>query len=170
QLGAAAAVSTAVFASVATIQTRRLALSEATGAIVFYFSALTTVFGFLLMTLGYLWPAGAPLADFLADQKWTTPGPRDLAMLVSIGLLGGIGQILMTDCVRYAEASVIAPFDYTSIIWAAGLGYIVFGEEPTRAIIVGSAIVIVSGLFVLWRERQLGLIRKRPAKSADGER
>lgn len=170
QLGAAAAVSTAVFASVATIQTRRLALSEATGAIVFYFSALTTVFGFLLMTLGYLWPAGAPLADFLADQKWATPGPRDLAMLVSIGLLGGIGQILMTDCVRYAEASVIAPFDYTSIIWAAGLGYIVFGEEPTRAIIVGSAIVIVSGLFVLWRERQLGLIRKRPAKSADGER
>ncbi len=80
--------------------------------------------------------------------------------MLAIGLLGGVGQIWLTDCVRYAEASVIAPFDYTSIIWAVLLGYIFFAEKPTTAILIGSAIVIASGLFVLWRERQLKLIRK----------
>ena len=162
RLGALAAISCAAFAAVATIQTRRLALSEYTGAIVFYFSVLTTIFGFLLMTAGYVWPAGAPLADFVQSQKWATPDWYDLFRLIAIGLLGGVGQIWLTDCVRYAEASVIAPFDYTSIIWAVMLGYLFFNEKPTIAILIGSAVVIASGLFVLWRERQLKLIRKRP--------
>lgn len=162
RIGALAAVSTATFAAVATIQTRRLALSEYTGAIVFYFSALTTLFGFLLMTAGFVWPANAPFADFVQSQKWVTPDFYDLFRLIGIGLLGGVGQIWLTDCVRYAEASVIAPFDYTSIIWAVLLGYLFFNEKPTTAILIGSAIVIASGLFVLWRERQLKLIRKSP--------
>ncbi|MFT4097985.1 MAG: DMT family transporter [Rhodoblastus sp.] len=162
RIGALAAVSTATFAAVATIQTRRLALSEYTGAIVFYFSALTTLFGFLLMTAGYIWPASAPFAGFIESQKWVTPDLYDLFRLIGIGLLGGVGQIWLTDCVRYAEASVIAPFDYTSIIWAVLLGYLFFNEKPTTAILIGSAIVIASGLFVLWRERQLKLIRKSP--------
>ena len=104
---------------------------------------------------------GAPFAAFLEGQKWVTPGPHDLFMLVAIGLLGGVGQIWLTDCVRYAEASVIAPFDYTSIIWAVMLGYLFFNDKPTVAILIGSAIVIASGLFVLWRERQLRVIRTR---------
>ena len=162
RIGALAAVSTATFAAIATIQTRRLALSEYTGAIVFYFSVLTTIFGFLLMTAGFVWPAHAPFAAFVESQKWVTPDWYDLFRLIAIGLLGGVGQIWLTDCVRYAEASVIAPFDYTSIIWAVMLGYIFFNEKPTVAILIGSAVVIASGLFVLWRERQLKLIRKRP--------
>ncbi len=165
RLGALAAMSTATFAAIATIQTRRLALSEYTGAIVFYFSALTTLFGFLLMSAGYLWPSQAPLGAFLQSQKWVTPDFHDLGMLIAIGLLGGVGQIWLTDCVRYAEASVIAPFDYTSIIWAVALGYFFFGDKPTVAILAGSAIVIASGLFVLWREQRLKLIRKQPTKS-----
>ena len=160
-LGALAALSSASFASIAIIQTRRLALSEYTGAIVFYFSALTTLFGFLLMTAGYVWPADAPLGAFLQSQKWVTPDAWDLSRLVAIGLFGGVGQIWLTDCVRYAEASVIAPFDYTSIIWAVLLGYIFFNEKPTIAIMIGSAIVIASGLFVLWRERQLKRIKTK---------
>ena len=162
RVGALAAVSTAVFAAIATIQTRRLALSEPTGAIVFYFSALTTFFGFVLMTIGFVAPPDVPLSGFLNGQRWVTPGFGDLGMLVAIGLLGGIGQILLTECVRYAEASVIAPFDYTSMIWAVALGFFVFGEKPTPAILTGSAIVIAAGLFVLWREHTLGLIKLRP--------
>ena len=161
-VGAFAMLANAFFVALATVQTRRLAMSEQTGAIVFYFSALTTFFGFLLMTAGYVWPAGAPLGAFLQAQKWVTPDFHDLGMLVAIGLVGGVGQILLTECVRYAEASVIAPFEYTSIIWAVTLGYFVFGEKPTLPILAGSAIVIASGLFVLWRERRLGLIRTRP--------
>ena len=163
RVGALAALSSAAFASYAVIQTRRLAQTETTGAIVFYFSVLTSFFGFLLMTLGFVWPESAPLCSFLAGQKWSTPGFYDLALLIGIGLVGGVGQILMTDCVRYADASVIAPFEYTSIIFAMGLGWWLFGEKPTPTILGGSAIVIGAGLFVLWREHRLAAIaRKTP--------
>ena len=167
QTGAIAALASAAFAAYAVIQTRRLATSESTGAIVFYFSLLTSFFGFVLMTLGYVWPADAPLGAFFASQKWATPGAADLALLVGVGLFGGIGQILMTDCVRYADASVIAPFEYTSMVWAVALGFAVFGDKPTMPILVGSTIVISAGMFVLWREHKLGLIKVRPpAESA----
>lgn len=168
KVGAFCALAAAGFAALATVQTRRLALSEPTGAIVFYFSALTTFFGFVLMTIGYVWPAGTPLSAFLDGQKWLTPGVADLGLLVVIGLLGGCGQILMTECVRYADASVIAPFDYTSMVWAVALGFLVFGEKPTIPILAGSTIVISASLFVLWREHRLGLIRLRPAGESVG--
>lgn len=163
RVGALAALSSAAFASYAVIQTRRLAQTETTGAIVFYFSVLTSFFGFLLMTLGFVWPESAPLGAFFAAQKWTTPGFYDLALLIGVGLVGGVGQILMTDCVRYADASVIAPFEYTSIIFAMGLGWFLFGEKPTPTIVGGSLIVIGAGLFVLWRERRLAKIARLQA-------
>ena len=166
RFGAFCALAAAAFAALATVQTRRLALSEPTGAIVFYFSALTTFFGFALMTTGFVWPASAPLGDFLAGQKWNTPGFGDLGLLVAIGLLGGVGQIFLTECVRYADASIVAPFDYTSMVWAVLLGYFAFGERPTTPILAGSAIVIAAGLFVLWREHRLGLIQMRPRTAA----
>lgn len=115
------------------------------------------------MTIGFVWPESAPLGAFFAAQKWTTPGFYDLALLVGVGLVGGVGQILMTDCVRYADASVIAPFEYTSIVFAMGLGWFLFGEKPTPTILGGSIIVIGAGLFVLWRERRLAKIARLQA-------
>ena len=61
-------------------------------------------------------------------------------------------------------ASVIAPFDYTMMIWVFVLGYWMFGEVPTVYVYVGSAIVVMSGLFVIWRERQLRLRRERESE------
>ena len=82
-----------------------------------------------------------------------------------IGFLGGIGQILLTQSYRYADASLVAPFEYTTMIWAIFIGFFAFGHLPDRAVIVGAAIVAAAGLFVLWRERQLGLgARKRAAR------
>ncbi|MBV9260705.1 MAG: DMT family transporter, partial [Pseudolabrys sp.] len=66
---------------------------------------------------------------------------------------------------RLAAASVVAPFDYSSMLWALLLGYWMFGELPTTLVYVGAAIVAGSGLFVIWRERQLGLRRRREAES-----
>ena len=78
-------------------------------------------------------------------------------LLVAIGLLGGTGQILMTTAYRHAGAATIASFEYVSMIWGLTFGYLVFGEVPTAAIIVGGAIVIAAGIFIIFRERQLGL-------------
>jgi len=127
------------------IQTRHLAKSETTSSIVFYFSLSCALAG--LAT----WPFG-----------WVTPTNGEFASLVAIGVLGGSGHIFLTESYRYASASVVAPFDYTAMIWALVLGYMMFGEQPTAMVVLGSAIIAGAGLFVIWREHQLGLMR-RPA-------
>ena len=59
-----------------------------------------------------------------------------------------------------AGASALAPFDYASMIWALALGYFVFGDEPLQIVLAGACVVILAGLFVIWREHQLGLVRR----------
>ncbi len=125
------------------IQTRRLAQSETTSSIVFYFSLFCALAG--LVT----WPFG-----------WVSPTGAEFAVLIGIGVLGGTGHIFLTESYRYASASVVAPFDYTAMIWALLLGYIMFGETPTTMIVLGSLIIVAAGLFVIWRERQLAAARK----------
>jgi drug/metabolite transporter (DMT)-like permease len=128
----------------ATIQVRRLAMRETTAAIVLYFTLLTTALGAVTIVLG-----------------WKMPNAGDLALLVTIGILGGIGQILMTQSYRYADASLIAPFDYTTMIWAFLIGWFLFGQLPGLAVVIGGAIVAISGVFVIWREQRLGLQRAK---------
>jgi drug/metabolite transporter (DMT)-like permease len=70
-----------------------------------------------------------------------------------------VGQLLMTNSYRYAEASTLANFDYAAMIWAILLGWLFFGELPAAAVYVGAVVVIGSGLFIVWRERRLGLRR-----------
>jgi drug/metabolite transporter (DMT)-like permease len=122
------------------IQTRHLTKSDRTSSIVFYFSLICALSG--LAT----WPLG-----------WIAPTQSEFAVLIAIGFFGGMGQILLTESYRYAAASVVAPFDYTSMIWALVLGYAMFGETPTVMIVLGAAIIAGAGLFVIWREHQLAL-------------
>lgn len=122
------------------IQTRHLTKSERTSSIVFYFSVICALSG--LVTLPF-W--------------WITPTAGEYAVLIAIGFLGGTGHIFMTESYRYASASMVAPFDYTSMIWALVLGYVMFGEKPTLMIVLGSAIIAGAGMFVIWREHQLAL-------------
>lgn len=129
------------------IQTRRLMQSETTSSIVFYFSLVTAVAGALTL----------PFA-------WHSPQPSELASLIMLGILGGVAHIFLTESYRYAAASVVAPFDYSSMLWALLLGYWVFGELPSGLVYVGASIVAGAGLFVIWRERQLGLQRAREAE------
>lgn len=139
---------TAAFCNAGTvIQTRRLTQSETTSAIVFYFSLVTAIAGALTL----------PFA-------WHTPTATELVMLVSLGILGGIAHIFLTESYRYAPASVVAPFDYSAMLWALLLGYWVFGELPGTLVYVGAAIVAGAGLLVIWRERQLGLKRQATAE------
>ena len=133
------------------IQTRRLTQSETTSSIVFYFSLVTAI-------------AGAVTLPF----AWHTPNGIELIMLISMGIFGGIGHIFLTESYRHATASVVAPFDYSSMLWALLLGYWVFGELPSALVYVGGFIVAGAGLFVIWRERELGLRRAR--EEAEGPR
>jgi len=148
-IGAMFALFGAVCAAVATIQVRRLLATEKTGAIVLYFSLFTALLALATIVLG-----------------WRMPGPVDLALLVMIGILGGIGQILLTQSYRYADASLVAPFEYTTMLWAFLIGWFVFGQAPQQTVVAGAVIVALSGLFVLWRERQLGLTRTKDAEAS----
>src|SRR5450830_1479267 len=146
-VGSVLALISAVCNAGTVIQTRRLTQSETTSSIVFYFSLVTAL-------------AGAVTLPF----SWHTPTGSELLMLVSMGIFGGIGHIFLTESYRHATASVVAPFDYTSMLWALLLGYWVFGELPSALVYLGATIVAGAGLFVIWRERQLGVRRAREAE------
>src|SRR5690606_42108299 len=94
---------------------------------------------------------------------WVVPSPGDFLALIGIGVFGGMGQALITESLRYAPASVVAPFGYASMLWSVLIGYFWLGELPAGIVFVGAAIVSASGLFVIWREHRLGLDRKRQA-------
>lgn len=143
-LGAVLALGAAVFAALAQVFIRKLVHLEQTSAIVFYFSVTGTCVGLLTLPFG-----------------WVLPAPGEAALLVSAGLIGGIGQILLTESYRHAEASVVAPFEYASMLLAIVLGYAVFSEVPTRSTLAGAALIVIAGLFIIWRERKLGLQRAR---------
>ena len=129
------------------IQTRRLTQSETTSSIVFYFSLVCAIAGALTL----------PFA-------WHSPTGSELVKLIMLGILGGIAHIFLTESYRHAAASVVAPFDYTSMLWALLLGYWLFGELPDVLVYLGGAIVAGAGLFVIWRERTLGVERPREAE------
>ncbi|WP_243373559.1 DMT family transporter [Microvirga solisilvae] len=148
-LGASCALLGAVSSAGAQIQVRRLTGTEKTGAIVFYFFVLASALSFCTIIFG-----------------WRMPDAQDLALFILGGILGGVGQILLTECYRYADTSVIAPFEYTTMVWALLFGWVMFGDLPTPTILIGAAIVAATGLFIVWRERRLGLERSRELKVA----
>lgn len=149
-LGALFAMASAFTNAGSVVQTRRLTDTETTSSIVLYFSLFCALGGLLTLPFG-----------------WIVPSLPQLAALIALGVFGGLSHILLTESYRYAPASLVAPLDYTALFWAFILGYWFFGELPTTTVYVGSAIVAGSGLFVIWRERQLGLERAR-ARAAAG--
>ena len=94
-----------------------------------------------------------------APFGWVWPTPFEWALLLSAGLVGGIGQALLTTAYKYADASTIAPFDYSSMLFAIAFGYFIFADLPTLQTLIGAAIVISAGGIILWRESRLRLER-----------
>jgi drug/metabolite transporter (DMT)-like permease len=137
-LGSLAALGAALFAAVAMTSLRAMSGAEHAITITFYFS-LT----FMLC------------AALTAIQGWPMPTSSQLILIVLAGLFGVFGQLLMTYSYRYAEASTIAPLEYTSIIMATILGYVFFAEIPHLSVWIGAPLVILAGLIVLWREHSL---------------
>ncbi|WP_284262860.1 DMT family transporter [Roseicyclus amphidinii] len=151
-LGAVLVLLSAVCAALAQVFVRKLVQTETVSAIVFYFSITATVLSLLTLPWG-----------------WTLPEPQVLALLICAGLLGGVGQILLTSSYRHADASLIAPFEYASMILSIAVGYTVFGEVPGAATLAGGAMVVTAGILIIWRERQLGIERARQRKAGPSQ-
>ena len=143
-LGVLAALIAAAISAVAMLLVRNLVQTEKTATIVLWFSSTASVLS--LFTLPFGWQALTPL---------------QAALLVFAGFCGGLGQILMTAAYRHAEASVVAPFEYTSMILGVVVGYFVFGDVTSLNTLIGGVIVVAAGIFIIWRERRLGLERTR---------
>lgn len=154
-IGVICALAAALLMALAAIQVRWLTRTEPTLAIVFWFHVSCSVVSLATLPFGWVWPDG---------DVW--------ALLVTAGLFGGVAQILLTESYRHAGAAVLAPFDYSSMLYGLAIGYAVFHEVPGPMVLGGAAIVIAAGLFILWRERQLGLIatrsRTRPGLTTEG--
>jgi len=139
----------AFFTSGAMTQVRSMTSSETTASLVFSFQLIAACCGLLMFPWTWVWPS-----------------PGDALALLGIGIFGGVAQILLTDSYRHAPASVVAPFSYTAMIWATVLGYFMFRELPEAIVLAGAAIVVAAGLFVIFRERALGIDRRKEKEAA----
>lgn len=147
-IGAILAFSSAVLAALAHVFVRKLTMTEPTSAIVFWFAVTASVLSLMTLPFGWVWPTGP-----------------EAAALIGAGLCGGVGQIFLTSSYRYADASVVAPFEYSSILLAIAIGYFIFAEVPTLIMLGGIALIILAGILIIWRERQLGLERAKGRKA-----
>ncbi|WP_424832249.1 DMT family transporter [Ruegeria sp.] len=132
------------------IHIRQLVKVDHPAAIAFYFSVTAT----LLSALTAFW-------------GWTMPTLNQALILITMGLVGGVAQILVTSAYRFGQASMLAPYDYTSMLFAIVIGYVWFDELPTIAILIGAALVIAGNIVVIWREHQLGLERSKAQSLSD---
>ncbi|MGI9520150.1 MAG: DMT family transporter, partial [Hyphomicrobiaceae bacterium] len=115
-------------------------------------------------TLLYTSIGGTAWASLIVPFFWTTPMTAHLAMFLIIGAMGAGAHFLMLHAFSRAEASLLAPFNYSKLIWVAILGYLVFDDLPGLDTLIGSTIIAVAGLYVLYREGQrLAAERKTPA-------
>jgi drug/metabolite transporter (DMT)-like permease len=147
-LGAVLALGAAVGAALAQVFIRKLTKTETTSSIVFWFSV--TASGLSLLTIYW---------------GWVVPTPKEAALLILAGFIGGVGQILLTSSYRLADASFVAPFEYSSMLFSIAIGFAFFDEVPTLTTLVGAAVVIAAGIMIIWRERQLGLERSKTRKA-----
>ena len=130
----------AVCYSLYVISTRVLARSDSSETTLFYSNLVGAV-------------AMLPVIPFV----WTPPDNAFvMALMVLVGALGSGGHYLLIRGHRLAPASTLAPFIYTQMVWTTTLGFLVFGDVPHRWTIVGGLVVVSSGLYLLYRERQIG--------------
>lgn len=141
QLGALIALSAALFSAIAMTFLRKMSVGEHAITITFYFSLTFTICSALTALLG-----------------WVVPTSTQWLLIVLAGLFGVFGQLLMTYSYRYAEASTIAPLDYSNMVMAIILGFVFFDEIPSLSVWIGAPLVVGAGLIILWREY---LLKKR---------
>lgn len=125
---------TAAF-SLSMITIRQLSRTERPLTIVVHYTIICTV-----------------LSGLALPFSWVTPAPRDLGLMALTGLAGGLGQVFLTRAYALAPAAVVGTFNYSAILWASLFGWIFWGDVPGAHLVIGAAIVIASGVYMLRRE------------------
>lgn len=146
-LGAGLILASASCAALAQIFIKAMAGKEHTAAIVFWFSTTASILSLTTIAFG-----------------WVMPDGREWLFLITMGLCGGLGQIMITSSYKYADVGVIAPFTYISMLWSVIIGFIFFDEIPTKQVLAGSALIIAAGAAIVLRERKLGKATTAEAK------
>ncbi|OJU49051.1 MAG: hypothetical protein BGO03_13080 [Mesorhizobium sp. 61-13] len=126
----------AFFWGLAIVLLRKIALQE------------RTLIQLVLNNAFFLVIAGVPLLHL-----WRTPDPAALALLIAVGVLGGSAQFLLFEGMKRAAASIIAPFEYTSLLWAFALGFIIWNDVPRTEVFIGAALIVSAGLIIIANER-----------------
>jgi drug/metabolite transporter (DMT)-like permease len=137
-LGGLAALAASFCYSCMVIQTRRLTTSEGTGTMMFYTAAAVLL-----------------VSGAIAPLDWVTPSTSDVLLMFAAGVAVGLGHYCLVQGYRYASPSVLAPIDYTALVWGMLLGWAVWDELPDLVTLLGAALVVASGLYVLHREARL---------------
>lgn len=107
-----------------------------------------------------------PLTLAPAVFVWRWPDGAQLFWLVLVGLLGGTGQLCMTEALRRADIAVVMPIDFCKLLWVAVIAYLAFGEVPDRFTWLGGAIIFVSAMYIVYRERQAAGATRQAADRA----
>lgn len=107
-----------------------------------------------MTSLVYTASAGAVVTSLIVPWFWDWPTAEGWLLFVAAGFAGGVGHLCLIQAFRNAPASVVAPFSYSSLIWAALFGWIIFSEWPDMWTWAGAALIIGSGLYIYHRERQ----------------
>lgn len=147
-LGAVLVLMSATFAALAQIFLRKMVAVERAATVVFYFTVSSTLFSLFTIPFGWVMPSG-----------------RDALVLILAGLCGGVGQGLLTSSYRFAPASLVAPFDYASMLLAVAIGYFLFAEVPTGQTLAGATLIVAAGILIIWREARLGMNRDKPRRA-----
>jgi drug/metabolite transporter (DMT)-like permease len=145
-LGALFALTNAVMYGTVTVAVRGMTRTESANTLVIWQLSVLAFFHSFLLFFGWRWPT-----------------PLDAAMLFGTGFTNALGQSFWTKSLHLAPAPAVTPFYYLMLVWALVFGFLIWGEVPSISLLIGSAIVVATGLFLFLREARLQrALRSRP--------
>lgn len=109
-------------------------------------------------------------SGLVAPFAWRPLQASHLPLFLALAVFGTLGMMLITQAFRQAPAAIVAPFDYTALVWASLLGWLVWGEVPDDWTYAGAAVIIASGLYIVVRETRLARAERRARPPADASR
>lgn len=141
------AIGGTVFYALAMIAVRNLSKTESSSSIVFYFTVVGTI-----------------VSGGLLFGDWQQPDATGWKFLIAVGLIGGTAQIVMTWGIKYTPIAILAPFEYTALLWASGFDIMIWNVFPAPNTLWGALVVAATGLYILHRETRLNVRARFPAR------